>query len=90
MPNFSENYAPEIVGGVVGSAGHFSGSLFDVLRRSYTFSSQMALGNHHMDQTRDLLQNHLQAIEEIDERDKLTQGYQKWVKGIHIVNFAYY
>jgi hypothetical protein len=77
--NTSQNYAPEIVGGVVGVAGHLIGrNLIDSLRKSFTSSSQMHQGDYFMDQSRVLLQNHLQLIE-LDERNKISQSYQKSV-----------
>jgi hypothetical protein len=66
--NFSQNYAPELVGGIVEVTGGLIGkSLIDSLRKSFTSSSQMQRGDYFMDQSRTLLQNHLQIIEQHDQ-----------------------
>ncbi|KAF8494123.1 hypothetical protein F5888DRAFT_1848211 [Russula emetica] len=66
--NFSQNYAPPFVGGVFNVAGGFIGrSLIDSLRESFTSSSQEQRGDYFMDQSRVLLQNHLQLIEQFDQ-----------------------
>lgn len=81
MPNtFTENYAPEIVGGAVGSAGQtIGGTLFNTLRRSFSYSCQVELGDQDMDKSRVLLQNNLPVIEHIRERNKVSQSYQMLV-----------
>ncbi|KAH9978289.1 hypothetical protein BJV74DRAFT_142156 [Russula compacta] len=62
--NFSQNYAPKIVEGAVEVTGHIIGrSLIDGLRKSFTTSSQVEEGDYFMDQSRDLLQKHLQLIQ---------------------------
>jgi len=75
--NFSQNYAPEIVGGVaVEVAGYLIGrSLIDSFRKSFTSKSQTQLGDYFMDQSRVLLQSHLQLIR-LDERNKIHQSYE--------------
>jgi hypothetical protein len=78
-----QDYAPELVGGVVGVTGHLIGkNLIDGLRRSFTSGGQAQLGDYFMDQSRVLLQNHLQLIE-LDERNRIRQSYQKLV-GVQI------
>lgn len=80
--NFSQNYAPEIVGGVVEVAGHLIGrSLVDGLRSTFTTGSQVQKGNDFMDQSRALLQNHLQLIE-LSEQAIIRHQYTKLVYGI--------
>jgi len=77
--NFSQNYAPEIVGSVVEVAGDLVGkSLIDSLRRSFTSSSQVQQGDNFMDQSRVLLQNHLELIERHD-KDIIHRNYEKLV-----------
>lgn len=58
---FSQNYAPGFVGGVIGR------SLIDSLRRRFTSSSLVQRGDYFMDQSRRLLQHHLQLIELHDQ-----------------------
>jgi len=77
--NFSQNYAPELVGSVFGVAGDLVGrSLIDSLRKSFTSSSQEQRGDYFMDQSRVLLQNHLQLIE-LHDQTKILRKYQKLV-----------
>lgn len=66
--NISRNYAPDLIGGAVEVAGGVIGrSLIDSLRKSFTSSSQVQRGDYFMDQSRVLLQNHLQLIELYDQ-----------------------
>ena len=77
--NFSQKYAPELVGGVVEVAGGLIGkSLIDNLRQSFTSSSQEERGDFFMDQSRVLLQNHLQLIQRQD-KTKIHRKYQRLV-----------
>jgi hypothetical protein len=89
--NFSQNYVPELVGSVVVEvAGDLIGrSLIDSLRRSLTSSSQEERGDYFMDQSRVLLQNHLQLIE-LHDQNKIHRKYQKLVYGIQVANSATY
>lgn len=78
--NFSQTYAPQIVGSVVGEvAGGLVGkSLVDSLRRSFTSSSQVQLGDYFMDQSRALLQNHLQLID-LHDQGTILRNYEMLV-----------
>jgi hypothetical protein len=81
--SFSQNYAPELVGSVVEVAGDIFGkSLIDSLRKSFTTSSQMQRGDYFMDQSRVLLQNHLQLIELYDQ-GIIHRKYQKLVRAFN-------
>jgi hypothetical protein len=77
--NISQNYAPKLIGGVVEIAGGVIGrSLFDSLRKSFTSSSQVQRGDYFMDQSRVLLQNHLQLIELYDQ-NIIHRNYERLV-----------
>jgi hypothetical protein len=77
--NFSQNYAPVLVGSVAQVAGDIIGrSLIDSLRKTFTSSSQTQRGDYFMDQSRVLLQNHLQLIDR-HEQGKILRKYQKLV-----------
>jgi hypothetical protein len=77
--NFSQNYAPAIVGGVVDVAGGLIGrSLIDSLQKRFTSSSHVQRGDFYMDQSRTLLQNHLQLIE-LDAQNIIHRNYEKLV-----------
>jgi hypothetical protein len=74
--DFSQNYAPEIVGGVFEVAGGLIGkSLIDNLRKSFAPGSQVQRGDYFMDQSRTLLQNHLQLMEQFDQT-KIHRNYE--------------
>jgi len=75
--NFSQNYGPELAGTAVEVAGGLIGkSLIDSLRKSFTSSSQVQRGDYFMDQSRVLLQNHLQLIQRQD-KTKIHRKYQR-------------
>jgi hypothetical protein len=77
--DFSQNYASELAGPVVHVAGGFLGkSLVDGLRKSFTSSSQVKRGDYFMDQSRVLLQNHLQLIE-LHEQGTIYRNYEMLV-----------
>lgn len=78
--NFTEEFAPEFAKGAAGSAGSIiGGALFGTLRRSFSSSCQVQLGDQNMDQSRVLLQNHLPVIDQLDERNKVSQSYKRLV-----------
>jgi hypothetical protein len=78
--NFSQNYAPQIVGSVVAevAGGLIGKNLIDSLRKSFTSSSQVERGDYFMDQSRVLLQNHLQLIE-LHEQGNIHRNYEELV-----------
>jgi hypothetical protein len=75
--NFSQNYAPQIVGSVIGevAGGLIGKSLVDSVRKSFTSSSQVQRGDYFMDLSRVLLQNHLQLIDPHD-RGTIKRDYE--------------
>jgi hypothetical protein len=83
---FSENYAPQMVGGAIGGAvevaGHLIGiHLVDRLRRNFSPGDQMDKGDYYMDQSRDLLSQHLQLIH-LSEQSSIRHSYTKFVGSI--------
>ena len=68
MSNNFSHYPPELVGGIAEvTEGLIGKSLIDSLRKSFTSSSQVQRGDYFMYQSRVLLQNHLQLIEQPDQ-----------------------
>ena len=77
--NISQNYAPKLIGVVVDVAGGVIGrSLIDSLRKSFTSSRQVQRGDYFMDQSRVLLQNHLQLIE-LNDQNIIHRTYERLV-----------
>jgi len=76
--NFSQNYAPQIAGSVVAevAGGLIGKNLIDSLRKRFTSSSQVQRGDHFMDQSRALLQDHLQMIER-HEQSTIHRNYEE-------------
>ena len=91
MPNIPfQTYVPELVESAAEAAGGFIGrSLMDSLRKSFTSSSQVQRGDYFMDQSRALLQNHLQLIE-LHDQSIIHRKYQKLVQGIQVANSVTY
>ena len=88
--NFSQNYAPEIVAGVVKVTGGLIGkSLIDSLRKRFTSSGQVQRGDYFMDQSRALLQNHLQLIA-LRDQNTIHREYERLVYGIQVANSVTY
>jgi len=72
-----QTYAPELIESVVEVAGDFIGkSLMDSLRKSFSSSNQEQGGDYFMDQSRVLLQNHLQMIQ-LQQQIIIHRKYQK-------------
>ncbi|KAI0247182.1 hypothetical protein BJV78DRAFT_955948 [Lactifluus subvellereus] len=68
MSDLSQNNPPETVGDVVEVTGQSVGrSLIDSLRRRFNPGSQVRQGDQLMDQSRDMLQRHLQLIDRDDQ-----------------------
>lgn len=81
--SLSQTYAQEIVGGVVKVTGGLIGkSLIDGIRKTFTSSSQVQRGDYYMDQSRVLLQNHLQLIE-LDEQAIIHDKFKKPVRAFN-------
>ena len=78
--NFSQNYGPELAGTAVEVAGGLIGkSLINSLRKSFTSSSQVQRGDYFMDQSRVLLQNHLQLIN-LHDQGTIHRNYEMLVR----------
>jgi hypothetical protein len=60
-----------------------SGGLFNLLRRNFLISGQAQQGDDFMDQSRDLLQRHLQLIE-LSEQTRIRRGYTKSVYSVRV------
>jgi hypothetical protein len=61
--NITQNYTPVMVGGYVRVTGHLIGrSLIDSLRGTFATGGLLEQGDYFMDQSRDLLEKHLQLI----------------------------
>ncbi|KAI0294562.1 hypothetical protein BC826DRAFT_1104619 [Russula brevipes] len=83
--NFSQVYAPQILGGIVGGVAGatvevasplIGRSLVDGIRRSFHTGTQVQHGDYFMDQSRILLQRHLRLIN-LDARQTIRESYQE-------------
>jgi len=85
--NSSQSYTPEIVGAVLEVSNHVLGrSVMDRLRGHFSTRSQKQLGDAFMDESRKLLQKHLDLLEfntqnsirtNYDEVREFKQGVEK-------------
>ena len=74
--DFSQTYAPAIVGATVEVAGHLVGrSLVDGLRSLFSTGTHVHKGDHFMDQSRHLLQQHLELME-FEEQNVIRRDYE--------------
>jgi hypothetical protein len=77
MANNSANYGSEIAGGIFEVASHALGrKVINSLRKNFTSNGKMRSGDFYMNQSREMLQRHLQIIDLEDQgniRLKLTE-----------------
>jgi len=81
--NFSQDYAPHIVGSVFSVTGNLLGrSLIDGLRKRFSPRCQEQRGDYFKDQSRELLQKHLNIIPS-DQQLTISDNYAQFVYKIH-------
>jgi len=77
--NFTQNIAPQVVGSVVQVTGDLFGkTLVDDLRKRWSPRRQEERGDHFMDQSRDLLQKHLEIIPPA-QKESIGADYDQFV-----------
>jgi len=82
--NSRTNYAPEIAGGVFEVASHLIGkAIVDSLRKNFTGDGKMQRGDLYMNQSRELLQRHLEIIK-LDDKTIIQEKYAEWVRRVQV------
>lgn len=75
--NFSQTYAPEIAEGAAHVAGYILGrSLVDGIRSIFNTAGHVDKGDSYMDQSRDLLERHLELLN-LNQQNRIRTEYVK-------------
>ena len=80
-----ESHGPRIVETIFESACHLLGgaAVIDFLRRNLITGGQVQQGDEFMDQSRDLLQKHLELMR-LEEQNRIRRDYLKSVYYVHV------